>query len=70
MSEAQDVVMRTPELLERTLSQLPMRDLLVAAPLRVLFFEPDPGTSTELVQNPLIEFFPPFFRDVASKRVQ
>ncbi|KAF8186567.1 hypothetical protein K438DRAFT_1973370 [Mycena galopus ATCC 62051] len=48
-----------------------MLQRLTPALQRVLFFEPDPGTSTELVQNPLfIEFFPPFFRDVAPKRVQ
>ncbi|KAJ7657130.1 hypothetical protein B0H14DRAFT_2321869, partial [Mycena olivaceomarginata] len=66
----------TPELLENTLLQLPMRDLLVTAPLvcktwhavtlspiiqRTLFFEGDPSASKR-VQNPLLrELFPPFF---------
>ncbi|KAJ6564620.1 hypothetical protein B0H19DRAFT_1026259 [Mycena capillaripes] len=73
---ARDEVISTPELLEQTLACLPMRDLLVVAPLvskawqattlsptlqRALFFEPDP-TATEPVQNPLLaELFPLFF---------
>ncbi|KAJ7460069.1 hypothetical protein B0H11DRAFT_2047548 [Mycena galericulata] len=76
MSTAKDAVISTPELLELTLAQLPMRDLLLTAPLvsktwqaitlasslqRALFFEPDPSAS-EPVQNPLLaEMFPPFF---------
>ncbi|KAJ7466750.1 hypothetical protein B0H11DRAFT_2047580 [Mycena galericulata] len=76
MSTAKDAVISTPELLELTLAQLPMRDLLITAPLvcktwqaitfapslqRTLFFEPDPSSS-EPVQNPLLaEMFPPFF---------
>ncbi|KAJ7445053.1 hypothetical protein FB451DRAFT_1293221 [Mycena latifolia] len=72
MSTAKVTVMSTPELLELT---LPMRDLLVTAPLvckmwqamtlspslqRALFFQPDP--SSECIQNPLLaELFPPFF---------
>ncbi|KAF7344277.1 putative MFS transporter [Mycena venus] len=76
MSSAQDSVIATPELLEHTLSLLPMRDLLVSAPLvsktwhaitlspllqRALFFEADP-TVIEPMQNPLLEeLFPPFF---------
>ncbi|KAJ6538530.1 hypothetical protein DFH09DRAFT_1177151 [Mycena vulgaris] len=75
MSTAQDVVIFTPELLELVLSHLPIRDLLITAPLvsktwqtitlsptlqRALFFQPDP--SAEPVQNPLlVEMFPPFF---------
>ncbi|KAJ7466756.1 hypothetical protein B0H11DRAFT_2047596 [Mycena galericulata] len=75
MSTAKNTVISTPELLELTLAQLPMRDLLLTAPLvsktwqaitfsptlqRALFFEPDP--SSEPVQNPLLaEMFPPFF---------
>ncbi|KAJ6508680.1 hypothetical protein C8R45DRAFT_1089836 [Mycena sanguinolenta] len=63
-------VISTPELLEQVLVQLPMRDLLVAAPLvskswhaltlsptvrRALFFEPDPlGSASERVLNPLL----------------
>ncbi|KAF7364623.1 O-methylsterigmatocystin oxidoreductase [Mycena venus] len=65
-----------PELLERTLAHLSMRDLLVTAPLvsktwqaitltptlqRALFFQPDP-TSTTRIPNPLlVEMFPPLF---------
>jgi hypothetical protein len=75
MSNTQNIVISTPELLELMLSRLPMRDLLVAAPLvskmwqaltltpalqRALFLQPDP--SSERVQNPLlVELFPPFF---------
>ncbi|KAJ7125345.1 hypothetical protein C8R44DRAFT_137047 [Mycena epipterygia] len=75
MSTAKDTVMSTPELLELTLAQLPMRDLLLSAPLvcktwqaitlsptvqRALFFQPDP--QSEPTQNPLLaELFPPFF---------
>ncbi|KAJ6508681.1 hypothetical protein C8R45DRAFT_449819 [Mycena sanguinolenta] len=63
-------VLSTPELLEQILVQLPIRDLLVAAPLvsktwhavtlsptlqRTLFFEPDPlASSSKRVQNPLL----------------
>ncbi|KAJ6508677.1 hypothetical protein C8R45DRAFT_449643 [Mycena sanguinolenta] len=63
-------VLSTPELLEQILVQLPIRDLLVAAPLvsktwravtlsptlqRALFFEPDPLASpSKRVQNPLL----------------
>ncbi|KAJ7864981.1 hypothetical protein B0H14DRAFT_2734941 [Mycena olivaceomarginata] len=76
MSSAQESVISTPELLEHTLSLLPMRDLLVAAPLvsrtwhtitlsptiqRALFFNPDLSAIVP-VQNPLLaEIFPPFF---------
>ncbi|KAJ7125349.1 hypothetical protein C8R44DRAFT_782908 [Mycena epipterygia] len=75
MSTARDTVISTPELLELTLAQLPMRDLLLTVPLvckrwqiitlsptvqRALFFQPDPHS--EPVQNPLLaEMFPPFF---------
>ncbi|KAJ7683500.1 hypothetical protein B0H14DRAFT_2488176 [Mycena olivaceomarginata] len=75
MSTATDEVISTPELVEQILAHLPMRDLLVVAPLvsktwrattlsptlqRALFFEADP--TTEPVQNPLLaELFPPFF---------
>ncbi|KAJ7270544.1 hypothetical protein C8J57DRAFT_1065852 [Mycena rebaudengoi] len=75
MSTAQDTVISTPELLELALSHLPMRDLLINAPLvckmwqeitlapslqRALFFQADP--ISEPVQNPLlVEMFPPFF---------
>ncbi|KAJ7813742.1 hypothetical protein B0H14DRAFT_2852130 [Mycena olivaceomarginata] len=76
MSTAQDAVISTPELLENTLLQLPMRDLLATAPLvsktwhtvtllpiiqRALFFEADPSMSRR-IQNPLLgKLFPPFF---------
>ncbi|KAJ7696980.1 hypothetical protein B0H17DRAFT_881974, partial [Mycena rosella] len=76
MSTATDIVISTPELLEHTLAQLPMRDLLVTAPLvsktwhaitlsptlqRALFFQPDP-LSNAVQKNPLlVEIFPPFF---------
>ncbi|KAF8181147.1 hypothetical protein K438DRAFT_1415641, partial [Mycena galopus ATCC 62051] len=72
---AQDVMMSTPELLELTLSHLPMRHLLITAPLvsktwqaitltptpqRALFFLPD--LTSEPIQNPLLaQIFPPFF---------
>ncbi|KAJ6505378.1 hypothetical protein C8R45DRAFT_1209147 [Mycena sanguinolenta] len=75
MSTTRDQVIATPELLELILKQLPMRNLLVTAPLvskawqtttltpalqRALFLLPDP--SSELVQNPLLaELFSPFF---------
>ncbi|KAJ7125390.1 hypothetical protein C8R44DRAFT_782988 [Mycena epipterygia] len=75
MSTARDTVISTPELLELILAQLPMRDLLLTAPLIcktwqaitlsptvqcALFFQPDP--QSEPVQNPLlVEMFPPFF---------
>jgi hypothetical protein len=60
MSTAKVEVISTPELLEHILARLPMRDLLVTAPLvcktwqavtlsptlqRALFFEPDPSAS-------------------------
>jgi hypothetical protein len=63
-------VIQTPELVELTLALLPIRDLLVTAPLvskmwqaitlsptlqRVLFFEADPTASaSHAVQNPLL----------------
>ncbi|KAF8187906.1 hypothetical protein K438DRAFT_1420560, partial [Mycena galopus ATCC 62051] len=69
-------VMSTPELVELTLSHLPMRDLLVTVPLvsktwqaitltpalqRALFFLPQ-LTASKRVRNPLlIENFHPFF---------
>lgn len=75
MSTAKDTVIRTPELLELILAHLPIRDLLIIAPLvsktwqtitlsptlqRALFFQPDPSSAP--VQNPLlVEIFPPFF---------
>ncbi|KAJ6538562.1 hypothetical protein DFH09DRAFT_79119 [Mycena vulgaris] len=75
MSAAKNMVIFTPELLELVLSYLPMRDLLITAPLvsktwqaitlspalqRALFFQPDPSAAR--VQNPLLaEMFPPFF---------
>ncbi|KAJ7776844.1 hypothetical protein DFH07DRAFT_766548 [Mycena maculata] len=75
MTAAKDTVISAPELLELTLAQLPMRDLLATVPLvsrmwhaitlsptlqRTLFFEPDP--LSEPTQNPLlVELFPPFF---------
>ncbi|KAJ7607083.1 hypothetical protein DFH06DRAFT_1250145 [Mycena polygramma] len=78
MSTAQDAVSSTPELLERILALLPMQNLLVTAPLvsktwqattltpllqRILFFQPDPTSISEPVQNPLLvaKFPPPFF---------
>ncbi|KAF8205218.1 hypothetical protein K438DRAFT_2014700 [Mycena galopus ATCC 62051] len=76
MATAQATMLSTPELLEHTLAHLPMRHLLVVAPLvsrmwqaitlsptlqRALFFEPD-SSATEPIQNPmLVELFPPFF---------
>ncbi|KAF8148537.1 hypothetical protein K438DRAFT_1763797 [Mycena galopus ATCC 62051] len=82
MSDAQATVMSLPELLERTLEKLPMRDLLVTAPLvsrtwraitftpalqRVLFFQPAPSSSMERVQNTLLaEVFPAFFAPESS----
>ncbi|KAJ6574456.1 hypothetical protein B0H19DRAFT_603891 [Mycena capillaripes] len=76
MSPAQHTMLSTPELLEATLLQLPMRDLLVTAPLvcktwhattlspairRALFFDADPSASKR-VRNPLLrKLFPPFF---------
>ncbi|KAJ7441977.1 hypothetical protein FB451DRAFT_1298034 [Mycena latifolia] len=63
MSTARDTVMSTSELLERILAQLPLRYLLVAAPLvckawqaiitlsptlqRALFFQPDPSPRSD-----------------------
>ncbi|KAJ7187328.1 hypothetical protein C8R46DRAFT_936440, partial [Mycena filopes] len=70
MSTAQNNVLSAPELLELILAQLPMRDLLVVAPLvsktwnavtltptlqRALFLRPDPtASSTSPVRNPLL----------------
>ncbi|KAJ7270490.1 hypothetical protein C8J57DRAFT_1508523 [Mycena rebaudengoi] len=69
MASAQDAVISTPELLELSLSYLPMRDLLVTAPLRALFFGADP--SSEGIRNPLlIELFPPFFAPRGSSHYQ
>ncbi|KAJ6540517.1 hypothetical protein B0H19DRAFT_850384, partial [Mycena capillaripes] len=78
MSTAKDRVIATPELLELILSQLPIRDLLLFAPLvskrwqavtctpvlqRALFFEPDPSAIIP-IQNPLlVEIFSPFFAE-------
>ncbi|KAF8144400.1 hypothetical protein K438DRAFT_1426589, partial [Mycena galopus ATCC 62051] len=71
----QHTVLSIPELLELILVRLPMRDLLVTAPLvsktwhaatlspelqRALFFEPD--ALSPPIRNPLLmETFPPFF---------
>ncbi|KAJ7137475.1 hypothetical protein C8R43DRAFT_1020318, partial [Mycena crocata] len=81
MSIATDTVLSTPELLEHILAQLPMRQLLITAPLvnktwqaitllpalqRALFFQPDP-TVSPTVHNPLlVQLFPPFFAPCAS----
>ncbi|KAJ6488962.1 hypothetical protein C8R45DRAFT_993280 [Mycena sanguinolenta] len=67
---ARDSVIQTPELVEHTLALLPIRDLLVTAPLvnkiwqaitlspslrRALFFEADPTASaSHPVKNPLL----------------
>ncbi|KAJ7899789.1 hypothetical protein B0H13DRAFT_2196040, partial [Mycena leptocephala] len=67
---ARDSVIQTPELVEHTLAHLPIRDLLVTAPLvskmwqaitlsptlqRALFFEPDPTASaSHPIKNPLL----------------
>ncbi|KAJ7899793.1 hypothetical protein B0H13DRAFT_2029499 [Mycena leptocephala] len=67
---AKDSVIQTPELVEHTLALLPIRDLLVTAPLvskmwqaitlspslqRTLFFEADPTASaSHPVKNPLL----------------
>ncbi|KAJ7899782.1 hypothetical protein B0H13DRAFT_2196034, partial [Mycena leptocephala] len=67
---ARDSVIQTPELVEHTLALLPIRDLLVTAPLvskmwqaitlspslqRALFFEPDPKASaSHPIKNPLL----------------
>jgi hypothetical protein len=75
MSAARETVISTPELLEATLSHLPMHDLLLSAPLvskmwqattltpilqRALFFQPDP--SSPRGPNPLLaKSFSPFF---------
>ncbi|KAJ6482726.1 hypothetical protein C8R45DRAFT_1215433 [Mycena sanguinolenta] len=75
MSVAQITVISSPELLEHTLVYLPMRDLLVTAPLvsktwqaitlsptlqQLLFFQR--ATSSGRAENPLlVELFPPFF---------
>ncbi|KAJ6537697.1 hypothetical protein B0H19DRAFT_1180680 [Mycena capillaripes] len=82
MSTAKVTVASTPELLELILTHLPMRDLLVAAPLvsktwqtitlsptlqRALFFQADP--SSEPICNPLlVEMFPPFFAQPGENR--
>ncbi|KAJ6482729.1 hypothetical protein C8R45DRAFT_830695 [Mycena sanguinolenta] len=75
MSIAQITVISSPELLERALVHLPMRDLLVTAPFvsktwqaitlsptlqQLLFFQP--ATSSSRAENPLlVELFSPFF---------
>ncbi|KAJ7187354.1 hypothetical protein C8R46DRAFT_870291, partial [Mycena filopes] len=72
---ALDTVLSTRELLELILSQLPLRDLLIAAPRvcklwnamiltpalqRLLFFQPDPNSTAR--RNALLTAaFPPFF---------
>ncbi|KAJ6464461.1 hypothetical protein C8R45DRAFT_1107358 [Mycena sanguinolenta] len=77
MSNSQDAVLSTPELLELTLSHLLIRDLLVTAQLvcktwhsliltpalqRALFFAPDPSYRAERIRNPLLtDMFTPFF---------
>ncbi|KAJ7123579.1 hypothetical protein C8R44DRAFT_784034 [Mycena epipterygia] len=82
MSSAKDTVISTPELLELILARLPMRNLLITAPLvskawqeltlcpalqRALFFKPDP--SSERTQNSLlVELFPPFFAPPTANR--
>ncbi|KAK6971715.1 putative f-box domain protein [Favolaschia claudopus] len=83
MSTAQDTVIATPELLEYTISYLPMRDLLVTAPLvsrtwlaitqtpniqQALFFEPDPSASERTFNPLLVELFPPFFTEYEKNR--
>ncbi|KAJ7609186.1 hypothetical protein DFH06DRAFT_898006, partial [Mycena polygramma] len=81
MSSAEEVL-STPELLELILWHLPMRTLLVAAPLvsktwhavtlspilqQALFFQPDPAFASHPIQNPLLaELFPPFFMPIAA----
>ncbi|KAJ6517241.1 hypothetical protein C8R47DRAFT_1254655 [Mycena vitilis] len=76
MSSAEEVL-STPELLELILWHLPMRILLVTAPLvsktwqavtlspilqQALFFQPDLAFAAHPIQNPLlVELFPPFF---------
>ncbi|KAJ7813868.1 hypothetical protein B0H14DRAFT_2851835 [Mycena olivaceomarginata] len=82
MSAAQDTVISMPELLELILALLPMRHLLLVAPLvsktwqaitltpgpqRTLFFQPDLGS--EPIQNPLlVEAEDAFKREGASWR--
>ncbi|KAF7341836.1 F-box domain protein [Mycena sanguinolenta] len=77
MSAAQEDILATPELLELILAQLPMRDLLVTAPLvsktwrattlvpalqRALFFLPSASSNSEPIQNLLLAAaFPTFF---------
>ncbi|KAF7353307.1 putative f-box domain protein [Mycena sanguinolenta] len=84
MSNSQNAVLSTPELVELTLSHLPIRDLLIIAPLvcktwqaltltpalqRALFFEPDPSYRAERVRNPLLmEMFAPFYSAVSTER--
>ncbi|KAF7364624.1 F-box domain protein [Mycena venus] len=84
MSTAKDTVIHTPELLEITLSYLPMRDLLVTAPLvcktwqaltvtpalqRALFLLPEPPNALGRIHNPLLaEVFRPFFAPEAPSR--
>ncbi|KAJ7606939.1 hypothetical protein DFH06DRAFT_1382193 [Mycena polygramma] len=79
MSSAEEVL-STPELLELILWHLPMRTLLIAAPLvsktwqavtlspilqQALFFQPDPAFASHPIQNPLlVELFPPFFTPI------
>ncbi|KAJ7609410.1 hypothetical protein FB45DRAFT_1038857 [Roridomyces roridus] len=76
--------MSTPELLSLILSCVPMRDLLLAAPLvsktwrditltpvvqRALFLLPESLSSAEPMQNPiLVEMFAPFFTEAAGHR--
>jgi len=83
MSLAQDAAISTPELLELILFHLPMRDLLVTAPLinkrwqaltlaptlqRALFFEPDPIVSKPVMNPLLAEIFPAFFKFTSENR--
>ncbi|KAK7048460.1 putative MFS transporter [Favolaschia claudopus] len=75
-------VMSTPELLEQILAALPMRDLLVNAPLvsrtwraitllstiqQALFFQPAPSISPRVLNPLLSESFPPFFASYDKK---
>ncbi|KAJ7692869.1 hypothetical protein B0H17DRAFT_1060892 [Mycena rosella] len=83
MSTARDTVVSTPELLALILAQLPMRDLLLTAPLisktwhevtlsptvqRALFFQPDPSPSAPITNPLLMEVFPPFFAPEGTNR--
>ncbi|KAK7049186.1 F-box domain protein [Favolaschia claudopus] len=80
---AQETVIATPELLEHTISYLPLRDLLVTVPLvsttwhaitqtpniqQALFFEPDPSASERILNPLLVELFPPFFTEYEKNR--